>query len=90
MDVLAAMSTETPKPTFEQGLEKLEQIVKELEDGELSLENSLKLFEEGVRLSNNCRKQLQEAETKVEILLKKGGDRVPAPFEASQDTESPF
>ena len=60
-------------PAFEEGLDQLEKIVKQLEDGDLPLEKSLELFEKGVRLSEACRKQLQEAEGKVEILLKKQG-----------------
>ena len=55
-------------PAFEEGLDQLEKIVKQLEDGDLPLEKSLELFEKGVRLSEACRKQLQEAEGKVEIL----------------------
>ena len=49
-------------PAFEEGLDQLEKIVKQLEDGDLPLEKSLELFERGVRLSEACRKQLQEAE----------------------------
>ena len=52
-----------------------------MESGDLPLEKSIELFEKGIRLSERCRKQLEEAETKVEILLKKG-DKVQAePFE---------
>ena len=68
-------------PSFEQGLKELETIVKELETGDLPLERSLELFEKGVKLSEACRKQLQEAETKVEILLKKEGRVEAEPFE---------
>ena len=76
-----------PKPelTFEKGLERLEKIVQELEHGELPLERSLELFEEGMKLSGNCRKQLEEAENKVEILVKRAGKIVAEPFEASGD-----
>ena len=61
----------------------MEAIVKELESGELPLEKSLELFEKGVKLSEACRKQLQEAETKVEILLKKEGRIEAEPFESA-------
>ena len=71
----------TKAPAFEEGLEQLETIVKQLEDGELPLEKSLELFEKGVRLSEACRKQLQEAEGKVEILLKKQGRVEAKPFQ---------
>ena len=55
---------------FEASLGKLEEIVAQLERGDLSLEDSVKLFEEGTRLSAECRKQLEEAEGKVEMLVK--------------------
>jgi exodeoxyribonuclease VII small subunit len=55
---------------FEDALSRLESIVEELERGELSLEESLAAFEEGIRLSRICSKQLDEAERKIEILIK--------------------
>jgi exodeoxyribonuclease VII small subunit len=58
------------EPTFEQALAQLEQIVQRLEKGELPLEESLKLYEEGVRLSRLCHGKLEEAEGKIELLLK--------------------
>ena len=66
---------------FEDCLERLERIVQELEKGEVPLEKSLTLFEEGMQLSATCRKQLEEAEGKVEILLKQNGKLQPTPFE---------
>lgn len=56
--------------SFEESLTKLEEIVARLERGDLSLEDSVRLFEEGTRLSADCRKQLDEAEGKVELLVK--------------------
>ena len=56
--------------SFEESLTKLEEIVAQLERGDLSLEDSVKLFEDGTRLSSECRKQLEEAEGKVELLVK--------------------
>ncbi|HUG43412.1 MAG TPA: exodeoxyribonuclease VII small subunit [Acidobacteriota bacterium] len=71
---------------FEQALKRLEEIVAELEKGELPLERSLELFEEGVRLSKFCSERLDEAERKVEILLKKSsGEMEEAPFELKGD-----
>ena len=67
---------------FEECLQKLESIVDELEKGNLPLEQALKLFEEGVELSNACRKELEEAEGRVEILLKQNGKLQAEPFEA--------
>jgi exodeoxyribonuclease VII small subunit len=57
-------------PSFEESLKKLETVVERLEKGDLPLEESLKLFEEGVRLSETCKKQLESAEGKVQMLLK--------------------
>jgi exodeoxyribonuclease VII small subunit len=81
---------ETPKPerpleNFEVGLEELEKVVKELEGGDLPLERALALFEKGVGLSDTCRKQLLEAETRVEVLLKKNGKLQPEPFPADKE-----
>ena len=56
--------------TFEQSLKKLETIVDKLEKGDLTLEESLKLFEEGVSLSASCKKELEAAEGKVQMLIK--------------------
>jgi len=58
------------KERFEDALNKLEKIVSQLEEGDISLEESLKLFEEGIRLSRFCNQKLDEAEKRVEILLK--------------------
>jgi len=74
-------------PRFEDCLQRLEQIVDELEKGNAPLEQALHLFEEGVQLSASCRKELEEAEGKVEILLKQNGKLQPEPYEAA--TEKP-
>ena len=70
----------TSSPSFEASLEELERVVKELEKGDLPLEQSLALFETGMQLSSDCKKQLEEAETRVEILMKKGSEVVAVPF----------
>jgi exodeoxyribonuclease VII small subunit len=70
-----------PLPGFEDCLQRLEKIVGELEKGDVPLEQALTLFEEGIQLSNSCRKELEEAEGKVEILLKQDGKLQPEPFE---------
>jgi exodeoxyribonuclease VII small subunit len=73
-----------PKEKFEDALNKLEKIVSKLEDGDIPLEESLKLFEEGIRLSRFCNQKLDEAEKKVEILLKgKNGMLKTHPFDPS-------
>lgn len=72
----------TEVKTFEASLDELELIVRQLEAGDLPLDRSLELFEQGVRLSRECQKRLDEAERKVEILLRgNDGDYRPAPFE---------
>jgi exodeoxyribonuclease VII small subunit len=76
----AAAKAANEQPPFEEGLAELEAIVDQLEHGELPLDKSLELFEKGVKLSDSCRKQLQEAESKVEILLKKEGRVEAEPF----------
>ncbi len=73
---------------FEECLQRLEQIVQELEKGEVPLEKSLTLFEEGMQLSSSCRKELEEAEGKVEILLKKNGKLQAEPFEPLNEEAS--
>ncbi len=72
-------------PKFEECLQRLETIVTQLEKGEVPLEQALKLFEEGMQLSSNCRKELEEAEGKVEILLKQNGKLQPEPFEPTTE-----
>jgi len=71
---------EKPIATFETGLQELELVVKQLESGELPLERALELFEKGMELSNACRKQLEEAETRVEMLVKKNDKIQAEPF----------
>lgn len=70
----------SPVVTFESCLDELEKVVRELEGGELSLDRSLELFERGMSLSDTCRKQLEEAETRVEMLIRKDGKIVAEPF----------
>lgn len=74
---------EQPLPTFEARLAELETVVKQLESGEIPLEQALELFERGVKLSETCRKQLEEAETRVEILTRRGGAMQAEPFKTN-------
>jgi exodeoxyribonuclease VII small subunit len=62
--------SESEAPSFEAALARLEQIVQRLEKGELPLEESLVLYEEGIRLSRLCHAKLEEAEGKIELLMK--------------------
>ncbi len=70
---------------FEEAIKRLEEIVNRLETGDIPLDDSIKLFEEGVKLYQICLKRLDEAEKKVEILLKdKNGSRLLKPFELKE------
>jgi exodeoxyribonuclease VII small subunit len=74
-----------PVESFENCLDELEQVVKQLEAGDLPLERALELFERGMGLSDLCRKQLEEAETRVEILIRKDGKIQPEPLRPNSD-----
>ncbi len=73
-----------PASSFEASLQELEAVVKEMESGDLPLERALELFEKGMRLSETCRKQLEEAETRIEILVRKGDKVQPEPFRSDK------
>lgn len=77
-------NNEQQSRTFEASLEALEQIVRDLEQGDLPLEKSLELFEQGIRLSRECQERLSQAERRIEILLRDNQGRpVVTPFENS-------
>ena len=77
------------KPDFERSLARLEEVVRRLESPQLSLDDAMKLFEEGVALSRECQKQLEEAEGRVEILLKKTDGKFTAePFDPERENQS--
>ncbi len=65
---------------FEDSLTELEKIVEQMEKGDITLEESLEYFEHGIKLTRTCQKALQEAEQKVQILLKKNGQQTLEPF----------
>jgi len=68
------------KERFEEALGKLEEIVRRMEAGEMTLEESLKAFEEGIRLSRLCAKKLDEADRRVDLLLREEGELAIRPF----------
>ena len=72
--------SEMAKENFEAALGKLEELVRRMETGDLTLEESLKAFEEGTRLARLCSRKLDEAERRVELLLKQGEDLVVKPL----------
>ena len=71
------------KEKFEDALHRLEALVRKMESGELSLEESLKAFEEGIRLSRQCAQRLDEAERRVEVLLRDGDGLAVRPLPAA-------
>ena len=77
-----------PQKTFEQSMKQLEQIVQDLESGDLPLEKAIKKFEEGIKLSKLCTKKLDETEKKIKMLLEDDqGNITRAPF-PSENEES--
>jgi exodeoxyribonuclease VII small subunit len=75
-----AAKAKANQPNFETSLDELERVVKELEQGDLPLERSLELFETGMRLSADCKRLLEEAESRVEILTKRGSEMIAVPY----------
>ena len=73
--------------SFESSLTSLERVVAQLESGDLPLEQALELFEEGVGLARGCQSQLEEAERKVETLLRERGEIKLAPFELPKEAQ---
>jgi len=77
------MAKKTPQePDFETALQELETLVEKMEQGDLSLEESLSQFERGVKLSRSCQQALQAAEQKVEILMQKNAREEIVPFDS--------
>jgi exodeoxyribonuclease VII small subunit len=73
-------------PDFEAALKRLEDIVKKLENGDLSLDSALELFEEGIKLSRFCHTKLEQVERRVEVLLKDSSGQPRAmPFETENE-----
>ena len=72
------------KLSFEQALERLEEVVRELEGGDLSLEQALALFQERVALARQCEKQLDQAEARIEQLLEADGQVIAVPLDQKQ------
>ncbi len=72
-------------PDFEQSLKDLESLVTKMEQGDLSLEESLKAFEEGVGLTRECQTILAQAEQKVQVLLESDGELTTQPFTPEED-----
>lgn len=74
---------------FEKALKRLEEIVEELEKGDIDIDKSLKIFEEGIKMSRICSQKLQEVEKKIEILTKdERGKLKTEPFEPPAESEN--
>lgn len=84
-----SQSPKSARPeSFEKNVERLDAIVRQLDDADLPLEKALQLYEEGMKLSEVCQKQLQEAEGRIQVLMKKAGGKIVAePFE-EEDNET--
>jgi exodeoxyribonuclease VII small subunit len=72
---------------FEEQLKALENVVEQLENGELSLEDSVRLYEEGVKLSDACKKELEVAEGKIQMLVERGGIMKAVNLDSEEDVE---
>ena len=79
---------EKPVESFEASLDELEKVVKQLEGGDLPLDRAIELFERGMGLSEACRKQLEEAETRVEMLIRRDGKVTAEPFRPEKSETS--
>jgi exodeoxyribonuclease VII small subunit len=84
-DAAAEAGAEVEGLSFEQALARLEALVAQLEQGDLELEEALAAFERGVALARRCSGRLEEAERRVELLVREGGRLVARPFEEPED-----
>ncbi len=82
------MTRKGSKFNFEEALASLETLVQAMEEGELSLEESLKAFEQGIKLTRECQSALEQAEQKVQMLVKDGQVPVAAPYEDEDGADS--
>ncbi|CEH32168.1 exodeoxyribonuclease VII small subunit [Aneurinibacillus migulanus] len=76
--------TEVP---FEEAMKQLEEVVQQLEAGDVPLEKAIALFQEGMELSKQCSEKLTDVEQKIEMLLEQEGERVAVPFQLEGDDE---
>ena len=75
------------EPSFEEALKRLETIVDRLEDGNLELEDALSAFEDGVKLTRRCAGELEDAERRIEELVREGEKWIVRPFEPSEESD---
>ena len=79
------MARKTANFDFETALETLEELVEAMEEGDLTLEESLKSFEQGIKLTRECQQALEKAEQKVQLLVKQGDEPESEDFVADLD-----
>jgi exodeoxyribonuclease VII small subunit len=82
------MNKKSKSFNFEEALANLEALVEAMEEGELSLEESLKAFEQGIKLTRECQQALDQAEQKVQLLVKAGSLPESVPYEADADEDA--
>ena len=70
------------EPDFEQSLAELESLVTQMEQGDMTLEQSLEAFENGVKLTRECQQRLEKAEQRVQVLVEQNGELTAKPLEA--------
>ncbi len=80
--------TKDKSPSFESSLAELESLVEAMEEGDMSLEDSLAAFEKGVKLTRQCQQQLSAAEQKVELLMEQQDELISQPFDDQDDSEA--
>ncbi|MFD1428078.1 exodeoxyribonuclease VII small subunit [Kroppenstedtia sanguinis] len=73
--------------SFEEAMDRLEEVVEHLESGEVPLEESIRLFEEGMKLSRYCGEKLEKMEQHVEMLVQENGEWVKKPFQPEEEVE---
>ena len=84
-----SQSSKAAKPkSFEKNIERLDVIVRQLEDADLPLEKALHIYEEGMKLSELCQKQLQEAEGRIQVLMKRAGGKIVAESFEPEENET--
>lgn len=83
----ASKDAETGQPDFEARMQQLEQIVAQLESGELSLEQSLAAYEQGMQLTRECQAELDTAQQRIDKLTEKDGQTVIEPFDDAEESQ---
>ena len=86
---MSQQQDEQQTPDFEAALGELEKLVEAMEQGDVSLEDSLRMFERGVTLARQCQAALQSAERKIQILVDKDGEQILEDFDSGKEQPQP-